>query len=144
MNEVVLSWQDIEKAVDSIVNSIGPKQYDFVVGIANGGLIPATLIAKKLKKRTLSIGVSSYKDKEREDIDWWAGLNDMDNYKKDYSYLLVDDISDSGSTLKYLFNEILDESVDTATLVIKPHTKFFPTYHAITVESSRWVKFPWE
>ncbi len=144
--EVSLTWLDVEKAVDIIVNRLGKKEYDYVIGIANGGLIPATLIAKKLKLKTLSVGLSSYEDKEQlKKITVWSELNDP--YTNYGSCLIVDDISDSGKTFTYLKNYyLLNHEIlsDTAALVVKPKTAFIPDYYALSIDSDVWVKFPWE
>jgi len=50
--------------------------------------------------------------------------------------LVVDDIVDSGITLKKYSNYI------SAALVVKPHSLIFPNFHAIVTD--QWVKFPWE
>lgn len=147
--EEILSWTDVEKAVDIIVNRIGNKKYDYVIGIANGGLIPATLIAKRLKLKTLSVGLSSYNDtRQLKNVSLWSNLNFVhDNTNKYGTCLIVDDISDSGKTFTYLKNYYLtaEEIVsDTAALVVKPKTAFIPDYFAMSIASEVWVKFPWE
>lgn len=144
-----LSWSDVEKAVDIIVNRIGNKKYDYVIGIANGGLIPATLIAKKLNLKTLSVGISSYKDHIQLDkVTVWSNLNQISNMNIDYgSCLIVDDICDSGKTFFSLKKYYLTEeeiTADTAALVIKPRSTFTPEYYAMNIDSDTWVKFPWE
>lgn len=146
MNEMSLSWQEVEKAVSDIIVRIGDTKYTYVVGIANGGLIPATLIAKRLNIKTLSIGASSYKDKEQQStVDWWANLNELNNCPKEPKFLLVDDISDTGNTFKYLYDAVVNEKyVDSAALVIKPKTSYIPKYYAIAADNDTWIKFPWE
>lgn len=144
-----LSWAEVEKAVEIIVNRIGNKKYDYVIGIANGGLIPATLIAKKLNLKTLSVGMSSYKDNIQLDkVTVWSNLNQISNMKVDYgTCIIVDDICDSGKTFHNLKKYYLTEEeiiTDTAALVVKPKSTFTPDYYAINIDSETWVKFPWE
>lgn len=147
-DELNLSWADVEQAVNIIINRIGNKKYDYVIGIANGGLIPATLIAKKLKLKTLSVGVTSYENTEQlKTITMWSGINDI-NYPYKYgTCLIVDDISDSGKTFSFLKKYYLTEVeslTDYAALVVKPKTSFMPEYFAMSVSNDVWVKFPWE
>lgn len=144
-----LTWSDVEKAVDIIVNRIGDKKYDFVIGIANGGLIPATLIAKKLNLKTLSVGMSSYKDKAQLDkVTVWSDINKISNMFDDYgTCLIVDDICDSGKTFHCLKSYYLTEAeitADTASLAVKPKSTFTPDYYSIIIDSDTWIKFPWE
>ena len=146
--EIILTWADVELAVNIIINRIGNKKYDYVIGIANGGLIPATLIAKKLKLKTLSVGVTSYEDKEQlKTITTWSSINDINHPYNYGTCLIVDDISDSGKTFHFLKKYYLTEVeclTDYAALVVKPKTSFMPDYFAMSVSNDVWVKFPWE
>jgi hypoxanthine phosphoribosyltransferase len=67
--------------------------------------------------------------------------------KKFPNILIIDDISDSGGTLKLVVSELVKEfasTPDTLTYAIKPSTKFTPTYHKVVVPDKVWVDFPWE
>ena len=148
-DELKLSWADVEQAVNIIINRIGNKKYDYVIGIANGGLIPATLIAKKLKLKTLSVGITSYENTEQlRTISLWSSLNGVYIPPGEYgSCLIVDDISDTGKTFNYLKTYYLNSeeiNTDSAALVVKPKTSFMPDYFAMSVSNNVWVKFPWE
>jgi len=149
MNEELnLAWTDVEQAVNIIINRIGNKKYDYVIGIANGGLIPATLIAKKLKLKTMSVGLESYDGKDFKNVTLWSEINKRLYILQQHGLcLLVDDISDSGKSFNYIKNAYLkNEEIicDTASLVVKPKTTFMPDYFAMNVHTDTWVKFPWE
>jgi hypoxanthine phosphoribosyltransferase len=147
-DELNLSWADVEQGVNIIINRIGNKKYDYVVGIANGGLIPATLIAKKLKLKTMSVGLESYENKDFKNVTLWSEINKRIYILQQHGLcLLVDDISDSGKSFNYIKNAYLkNEEIlcDTASLVVKPKTSFMPDYFAMNVHTDTWVKFPWE
>jgi len=147
-DELNLSWAEVEQAVSIIINRIGNKKYDYVVGIANGGLIPATLIAKKLKLKTVSVGLESYDGKDLKNVTLWSEINKrMGILQQQGLCLLVDDISDSGKSFNYVKNAYLKKEeiiCDTASLVVKPKTTFMPDYFAMNVHTDTWVKFPWE
>lgn len=146
--ELKLSWSDVEQAVNIIINRIGDKKYDYVIGIANGGLIPATLIAKKLGLKTMSVGVESYNEKQIKNLTLWSEINKIWYIQQQYGLcLLVDDISDSGKSFNFIKNTYLkNEEIlcDTASLVVKPKTTFMPDYFAMSINTDVWVKFPWE
>jgi hypoxanthine phosphoribosyltransferase len=147
-DELNLSWADVEQGVNIIINRIGNKKYDYVVGIANGGLIPATLIAKKLKLKTMSVGLESYDGKDFKNVTLWSEINKRIYILQQHGLcLLVDDISDSGKSFNYIKNAYFkNEEIlcDTASLVVKPKTSFMPDYFAMNVHTDTWVKFPWE
>jgi len=146
--ELNLTWADVEQGVNIIINRIGNKKYDYVIGIANGGLIPATLIAKRLKLKTMSVGLESYENKDFKNVTLWSEINKRLYILQQHGLcLLVDDISDSGKSFNYIKNAYLkNEEIlcDTASLVVKPKTTFMPDYFAMNVHTDTWVKFPWE
>jgi hypoxanthine phosphoribosyltransferase len=147
-DELNLTWADVEQGVNIIINRIGNKKYDYVVGIANGGLIPATLIAKRLKLKTMSVGLESYENKDFKNVTLWSEINKrLYILQQQGLCLLVDDISDSGKSFNYIKNAYLKKEeiiCDTASLVVKPKTTFMPDYFAMSVHTDTWVKFPWE
>ena len=110
-DELNLSWTDVEQAVNIIINRISNKKYDYVIGIANGGLIPATLIAKKLKLKTMSVGLESYNGKEFKNVSLWSEINKRWFLQQHGLCLLVDDISDSGKSFNYIKNAYLHLSL---------------------------------
>ena len=146
--ELNLTWADVEQGVNIIINRIGNKKYDYVIGIANGGLIPATLIAKRLKLKTMSVGLEAYENKDFKNVTLWSEINKRVYILQQHGLcLLVDDISDSGKSFNYIKNAYLkNEEIlcDTASLVVKPKTSFMPDYFAMNVHTDTWVKFPWE
>ena len=146
--ELNLTWADVEQGVNIIINRIGNKKYDYVIGIANGGLIPATLIAKRLKLKTMSVGLESYENKDFKNVTLWSEINKRIYILQQHGLcLLVDDISDSGKSFNYIKNAYLKNQeilCDTASLVVKPKTSFMPDYFAMNVHTDTWVKFPWE
>ena len=146
--ELNLTWADVEQGVNIIINRIGNKKYDYVIGIANGGLIPATLIAKRLKLKTMSVGLESYDGKDFKNVTLWSEINKRLYILQQHGLcLLVDDISDSGKSFNYIKNAYLkNEEIlcDTASLIVKPKTTFMPDYFAMNVHTDTWVKFPWE
>lgn len=147
-DELNLTWADVEQGVNIIINRIGNKKYDYVIGIANGGLIPATLIAKRLKLKTMSVGLEAYENKDFKNVTLWSEINKRIYILQQHGLcLLVDDISDSGKSFNYIKNAYLkNEEIlcDTASLVVKPKTSFMPDYFAMNVHTDTWVKFPWE
>ena len=68
---VYLSWIDIENLIDIISNKIrkGNKKYDTVIGIKNGGIVPARLISRELEIKDIEfISTKSVQTDEFYDI----------------------------------------------------------------------------
>ena len=149
MNKVYLSWQDVHTYCDRLAVKIAAetKRINNVIGIAKGGLIPATILAKKLGiNKVYSIGASSYTGQQKDE----EGVNvyqDIPEELHSQINLYVDDISDTGGTFNYLLKERghgLDRGIYTATIHVKPHTKFVPTFTHKEIDNDVWVVYPWE
>tara|TARA_R110002153_G_scaffold78525_1_gene200979 strand:+ start:870 stop:1262 length:393 start_codon:yes stop_codon:yes gene_type:complete len=110
-----LTWMYVDRLTDIIASQIklNFKNVDSIYGIPRGGLIPAVMLSHKL------------------------GLPYSD--KLTLTSLIVDDISDTGVTLKEF------EGYNTAVLLHKPHTsESVPTIYGESYQKDDWVVFPWE
>ena len=142
-----ISWENIESAVKYLANQIKEDGFeaDYIIGIAVGGIVPLGLLSKELEvKNILTVSTRSYKkEKQGEpDILYFPEVN-LSGMK----ILLVDEIANTGATLKKVFQAVKDKSVigemKTATLAInKKNCKFLPDYFAFSSEN--WIAFPWD
>jgi len=112
-NKVYLSWDDITILVEDLCNTIASSgaQIKSITGIERGGLIPAVMISHKLN------------------IPYVTKIN------KDT--LVVDDICDTGETLKNMVAGY------TATLHYKPTAISTPDFYSKEV-GTEWLIYPWE
>ena len=149
------TWVYIDAACESLADIISSQvDIKYVVGVARGGLIPATLIAKYLGVReVLSIGLKSYNDGD----DYTSRVPEPHVYQDLASscpqiwrgdpVLIVDDISDKGNTLQYIDDNLTKQgaiNLHTAVIFSKPGTSYEPTYTYSSVPDDEWVLFPWE
>ena len=114
-NKIYLSWDDTIDLVDKLCEKIITEQpnIDSVFGLKRGGLIPAVMVSHKL-------GLP------------WSDVM-LPNT------LVVDDICDTGETLKNCIGGY------TAVLHYKPHTSCYqPNIYATIHEGDEWIIFPWE
>jgi uncharacterized protein len=112
-NKMYLSWDDINVLVEDLCNTIATSGVEIksIAGIKRGGLIPAVMVSHKLN------------------------IPYVDRINKDT--LVVDDICDTGETLKKSI------AMYTATLHYKPTAGFTPDFYAKEVGSD-WIVYPWE
>jgi hypoxanthine phosphoribosyltransferase len=112
-NKVYLSWDDINILVEDLCNTIvsSGAQIKSITGIPRGGFIPAVMISHKLH--------IPYVSRTNKDT------------------LVVDDICDTGETLKRAVGGF------TATLHYKPTAGFTPDFYAKEV-GTEWIVYPWE
>lgn len=119
-------------------------EFDTIVAIARGGLTLAQLLSEALDIRNVqSIRTELYDGmQKREDIT----IHGKCDFAKSKNILIVDDIADSGETLKALYNHFTltypTLHFKTATLFYKKSSVFQPDY---TVrEAKGWIDFFWE
>ena len=125
VKKVYVEWEDLERDIDKIVSKV--KEVDYVVGIPRGGLIIAVMISHRLGIKHMTI---DHLEKLEE--------FDLDIDKK--RILIVDDISDSGQTLK----RYKKEGYTTATLDVRDTTITIPDFYSNWIENADWIVYPWE
>lgn len=135
----------LKRACTSIAKRI---DFDFerIVAISRGGLLPAILINNVIEKKRklkpmLVIGIRSYKDdfKRMEK----CIIYQVPNVKNE-KILIVDDIADTGNTLliaKDMLKEMGNE-VFIATIFYKKNSKIKPNVYY--EKTDKWIVFPWE
>lgn len=119
-----LTWEWVESQIERMstwINHQEPIQY--VTGLPRGGLIPAILISHKY-------GIK-YIDLEK------AKTLPAKTRRRT---LLVDDISDTGISLR----ELHDYEFLTAALAFRTTSKYVPDHYCEVISDARWLVFPWE
>lgn len=117
---------------------------DTIIAVARGGLMLAQYMAYSLDVRDLqSIRAISYDDDHKlESVTLFSNLNLKENSK----VLIVDDIVDSGDTLKAILDELTQQHVSvtfrSAAIFYKTTALIQPDF-AIK-EATEWIEFFWE
>ena len=114
--KIFCEWSTIEDLTLDLSGKI-PKDIKFIHGLSRGGLIPAVILSH---------------------ITGIPMINSPLSFGK-WQVLIVDDICDSGETLKKW------KGYTTAVLHHKPHTSCFtPTIYASLHKEDTWIIYPWE
>ena len=122
MKKIIYNWSDFIGDTINLANKLKNYKgltFKDVYGISRGGLIPAVIISY-----LLDIPFVRYENK----------INSKT--------LIIDDISDSGKTLKKLLKK--HKVGMTATLWIMKQTKYLPDVHIRIKNDDEWIVFPWE
>lgn len=139
------SWEHFHTLVGEVKKKIQTTP-NIIVSIGKGGSIPGVILAENFECTNLNLGLRSYKGTTRGEIHEYQGIKCFDGLK-DANILIVDDIADSGETLKYAHNKFIKngcERIQTASVFYKPCSKFKPDYYAEEVEETTWIVQPWE
>lgn len=141
-SNVYLDWSDIENLVQKSIRKIKNKKYDVIVGITNGGIVPARLIAREMCIENINFIYMSNKKIQ---------YNLLTTFNENTKYLIVDDIYDSGYTytiVSRLLNNIKIEYDFLFLLSRYELNENLSQKHNIFVcnilNHDKWIIFPWE
>ena len=138
------SYENFKNDTKVLIEKVKDSDFDAIVAIARGGLTLAHVMGEGLDIRQVqSIRTELYdKTKKREALSIF-GKCEFKNAKK---VLVVDDISDSGDTLKavmqHLKRDFKDIEFSSATLFYKKSSIYEPDYWIN--EAVEWIDFFWE
>ncbi len=142
-----LSWDDIEGLVATLVAKL-PGNYDLLLVITRGGMVPACLISEQTDIRNIvAAAVMFYTDVEETLPDPIFLQFPDDALLRDKRILVVDDVWDTGRTIVAVKERIVAAGgrADLAVLHYKPeHSRFEarPEYYAETTDA--WIVYPWD
>lgn len=141
------NWHDIASYTQTLCDKMTKDEFEprTIVAVAKGGVIPAGIIHQCFPNATLRvIQASSYKEGHQAgelSIDWQGFPNELDWEDT----LVVDDIFDSGATMKMILQHL--PRVKYAVVIAKfanLDVLSGLSYYGTILPSKRWVVFPWE
>jgi len=139
-----LTWEDVEEKVGILASKVSSYNPTKIVAPLRWGVLVASLLSDYLGVREVyAIGIRFYKgiDETSDEAIIYQPLNIP---IKGERVLVVDDVSDSGKTLRKVYEILMSKGVGevkTATLHIKPWTKFIPDYYCDVLDG--WICYPW-
>ena len=169
MSERKISWRQIEKLCTDIGRQVnfqrsasypgeGGNGAHHIVGLARGGLIPATMLSNYLGVRTvISHGYHSYDEGARirdyrnpHGTMYQDGVYDLRKGLMGSNILIVDDLCDEGVTMAGMVDRLKSKfhegviNIKTAALFCKNKSVFVPDYVGEHCSNDEWLVFPWE
>jgi len=141
-----LSWEDIEKASLSIYSEMCRDGYapQSIIALLRGGIVPARLFSDffNILLDFFALDVTLYDSigiRKPEPT-----IKPFNGDVKGKRVLIVDDIYDSGKTMKAVLEYLKGEDITTATLYWKETANGKPDYYAEVVKENEWLVFPFE
>lgn len=144
------SWDHLHNLCKKIAKQIKDSNFkpDMVIALARGGFVPARTICDSLViKDLLSVkidhwGITAAKDGKAK-LRYPINVN-LD----DKNVLIVDDITDTGESLKLAVDHIKSlkaKEVKTATIYHIDHSKIEPDFYGGVIKKDKWtwVIWPW-
>jgi xanthine phosphoribosyltransferase len=142
--EFPVSWEEMHRNARALAWRLvdkGPEngKWQAVIGVARGGLIPATIVARELGVRLVDTVCVMHYDE----------LNVLQEPKMlkmlpgdGAGCVVVDDLVDTGRTLE-LVRKYLPKA-HYATIYTKPEGKALVDSYVMEVSQDTWIHFPWE
>ncbi len=143
----VLTWEGYGRAARELAAMVADSGFrpDLILAIARGGLFPAGSLGYALSVKNLYVMNLEFYSGVDERLDVPVMLPPyLDKFDlTDAKILVVDDVADTGHTLKAVFEfcqEVVAES-RTAVLYEKPHSLVKCDY--VWKSTASWINFPW-
>jgi len=140
----ILDWPDVSKLCLKLwLKASGRFNPDLVVAVLKGGFPVGLWLASLYGKPLAFLQIKHYR--------WWHRrskpvlLRGLSFQVEGLRVLLVDDVVDSGETLKLAFSHLKLRKVKAlkaAVLHVKPWRRFQPDYYV--KETADWIVYPWE
>ena len=164
--KVYYTQNDIEGYLHNIIRGMVADNWrpDYIVGLTRGGLIPATMLSHYMNvpMHTLNVSLRDGVDLGSESNLWMA--EDAFGYQMDRpkNILIVDDINDLGSTIKWIkqdwasgclpndprWQDVWNKNVKFAVVVNNDASEVkeidYIGMHINKQEKDVWVDFPYE
>ena len=134
-----ISWEQLHRDSKALAwRLLDQDQWQGIVAITRGGLVPAAVIARELDIHMVdTICISSYHWQERGKVNILKGFEgDGDNW------LLVDDLVDTGKTAG-VAREMVPKA-HFATVYAKPAGRPLVDTYITEVSQDTWILFPWD
>ncbi len=126
------SWDEIHKLAQDVAGKINEK-YDCVLGVANGGIVPARLVAEELGIDCIMLIPVHKKQIVAEEVPRLAPGK---------RYLVIDDIYDTGDTYRKVAETLKGLDCRFAFCMSRYHQEF--GVYGRLLNHDKWVVFPWE
>jgi len=146
-DQIFYSWNDFDDDMELLTNHIRSTKWipDYIVGVKRGGLIPAIKLSHIFNKPLIMMSCQL-----RDHTDNEVRLYEVEEIPKDKNILIVDDICDSGITLKKIVDQLCIEGfskIRTCSLIFNTSQDFPIDYPGRDIDrkiDDRWILFPWE
>jgi len=142
-----VSWDQLHRDARALawrLQDVAPAggEWRAVIAITRGGMAPAMIVARELDIRTVdTISVKSYNHQTQSEAQVIKSP-DMDLVGDGEGVLIVDDLVDTGRTLKVVRERMPKAHV--ATVYAKPMGRDMVDTFVTEVSQDTWIFFPWD
>lgn len=145
----ILGWDDITRLVDRLAGLLQGQQFDAMLVVTRGGMVPAGLLSEALDIRNILVAA----------VQFYTGIGTTLDHPRFHQFpdaplldgksiLIVDDVWDSGRTASEVRDRVTSSGGKSTLAVLhyKPGSSRYPDqspdYHAEVTED--WIVYPWD
>lgn len=147
INYITPTWDEMSKLCFKIAKKVRAKniEFDRIVTLAKGGWpMTRSLVDYLSVPEVASIGVKFYQGINQR-LNMPEIYQDLPVSVRGEKVLLFDDVADTGESLDFTKNYLLEHGVaevTTMTLFYKPRSNVLPDFYG--AETSAWIVFPYD
>ena len=144
----VVSWEELDRLVEGLAERLADQSFDLLLAITRGGLVPAGMLAYRLRIRNILVAAVEFYDDHGQPGPHPTFLQfPADPLLRGQRILVVDEVWDSGTTIHAVIERIRQAGglPTTAVLHWKPTHSVVPgapDVHAVTTDA--WVVYPFK
>ena len=136
-----VSWEELHRNSKALAWRLSEMQpYKGIIAVTRGGLVPAAIVARELDIRLIdTVCVLSYNQKTKGEVNV---LKESTIANNGQDWLIVDDLVDTGETIKALRPQL--PNAHYATVYAKPNGRDQVDTFITEVSQDTWIYFPWD
>lgn len=144
----VVSWETLDGLVAELAERLAGEPFDVMLAITRGGLVPAGMLAYRLRIRNILVAAVEFYDDHGKPGPRPTFLQfPADPLLRGQRVLIVDEVWDSGTTIHAVTARVLQAGGIPTTSVLhwKPARSIVPgepDVHAVTTDA--WVVYPFK
>jgi uncharacterized protein len=143
----ILTWSLFGQGSRELATSVADSGFrpDIILAIARGGLLPAGALGYALSIKNVFVVSVEYYTGVGTTLDFPVMLPPQLNLIdiKDAKVLVVDDVADTGHTLKAVHDFMAGHAGETRTAVIYEKSQSVVKCEYVWKRTDRWIDFPW-
>lgn len=144
----IVSWTELDRLVGTLAERLAGRSFDVLLAITRGGMVPAGMLAYRLKLRDILVAAVEYYDEAGQPGPHPTFLQfPADPQLRGKQVLVVDEVWDSGTTIQAVTERVRQAggTPTTAVLHYKPGRSTvagLPDVRA--VDTDAWVVYPFK
>lgn len=144
----VVSWEDLDRLVTRLAERLAGRSFDVLLAITRGGMVPAGMLAYRLRLRDILVAAVEYYDETGQPGPHPTFFQfPADPLLRGKRVLIVDEVWDSGTTIAAVTDRVRQAGGEPTTAVLhyKPSNSVVDLEPDVFAEeTAAWVVYPFK